>query len=84
MKTAIAICALMLLSACATTEPVIVTKEVKVPVPVPCKVEEPAAPDYRFSPPYENVFEAVRDLLGDREQSLAHEAELRAALRACK
>lgn len=84
MKLIIAVASLVLLSACATTEPTIVTKEVKVPVPVPCKTEEPASPPYRFAPPYDNVFDATRDLLGDRELSLAYENELRTALKSCK
>lgn len=53
-------------------------------VTVPCKVEEPPAPEYRFKPPYDNVFVGVRDLLGDRERSLAYEEELRTALRSCR
>lgn len=56
---------------------------VKVPVPVPCKVTEPVAPEPRYSPPYDNIFDAVRDLLGDRELSQAYENELRIALKSC-
>ena len=84
MKLVIALSAVMLMSACATTEPTIITKEVKVPVPVPCKTQDPATPAYRFTPPYDNVFDATRDLLGDRELSLAYENELRTALKSCK
>lgn len=57
---------------------------VQVPIAVPCKVEEPQQPTYRFTPPYDDVFSVTRDLLGDREVSLGYEEELRAALRACK
>lgn len=58
--------------------------EVKIPVPVPCKVETPNKPTLRYSPPYDSIFEAVRDLLGDREAQNAYEIELEAALKACK
>lgn len=61
-----------------------VPETVKVPVRVPCVVEEPAEPAYRFNPPYDDVFEGTRDLLGDRALSQAYELELRTALRACK
>lgn len=57
---------------------------VKVPIAVACKTEEPAKPEYRYSPPYENIFDAVRDLLGDRELSNAYENELSTALKSCK
>lgn len=69
----------VVLTGCST-----VPKEVLVPVPVLCKTVEPVQPDYRFVTPYENIFDATRDLLGDRVQSLAYEEELRAALRSCK
>ena len=84
MKLIIAASALVLLSACATTEPTIITKEVKVPVAVPCQVAEPTPPDLRYKPPYDNIFDAVRDLVGDRELSQAYENELRTALKSCK
>lgn len=66
---------------CATFD---APKEVKIPVPVPCKAEEPAIPAYRFTPPYDSIFDATRDLMGDRELSLAYEIEQRAALKSCK
>lgn len=43
----------------------------------------PTAPEARYSPPYDNIFEAVRDLLGDRELAQAYENELRIALKSC-
>ena len=77
---AVAIAVLLwLLGGCATSPEV-----VKVPVPVPCSVETPKQPEYRFAPPYEDVFSGVRDLLGDREQALTYEEALRAALGACR
>jgi hypothetical protein len=72
---------LVLLSGCASLKG---PEVVKVPVAVACKVETPATPTYRYTPPYDNIFDAVRDLLGDRELSVAYEAELETALKACK
>lgn len=72
----------LLVSGCATFDKV--PPEVKIPVAVACKTPDPNQPTYRFSPPYENVFDATRDLLGDRETSLAYENELRSALKSCK
>lgn len=57
---------------------------VQVPISAPCKVQTPNQPTFRYSPPYENVFDGVRDLLGDREVTLGYEEELRAALKACQ
>lgn len=81
MKTICAILTLLLLSACCTP---IQPEQVLVPVPVPCTTETPKEPSYRFMPPYDNIFDAVRDLLGDREVSKAHTVELEAALKSCK
>jgi hypothetical protein len=70
-----------LLTGCAHNQ---TTPDAKIPIAVPCKAEDPNQPTYRFSPPYTSVFEATRDLLGDREAALAYENELRAALKSCK
>lgn len=70
-----------LLTGCATQkEP----ETTLVPISVPCETETPNKPTLRFSPPYEDIFEAVRDLLGDRAASEAYEIELEAALKSCK
>lgn len=74
----------LVLAGCATAPEVQVPPVVKVEVQVPCKTEEPGAPTLRFAPPYTDIFEAVRDLLGDLEVSAAYENELRAALKSCK
>jgi hypothetical protein len=71
----------VLMTGCATTQG---PAEVKIPVAVPCKAEEPNQPTYRFTPPYTNIFDASRDLVGDREVALAYENALRIALRSCK
>jgi hypothetical protein len=73
--------AAVLVTGCATTQG---PTEVKIPVAVPCKAEEPNQPTYRFTPPYTNIFDASRDLVGDREVALAYENALRTALRSCK
>lgn len=68
------------LCACAT-KPVDTTL---VPISVPCKVETPAEPNWVYKPPYSNLFDAVRDLLSDRQNSIAYQTELKAALKSCK
>jgi hypothetical protein len=69
------------LSGCATLG---TSTEVKIPIAVACKTEDPLQPTYRYVPPYDNIFDAVRDLLGDRELAVAYENELRTALKSCK
>lgn len=73
------IIAVILLTGCATTEGV-----VQVPIAVACKVETPKEPTFRYAPPYSSLFDAVRDLVGDREVSLAYEEELRKSLKVCQ
>ena len=77
MKTVVVLLCLFL-SACGTT------KYVQVPIPVKCETPEPNEPTLRYSPPYDDIFSAVKDLLGDREAQSAHTTELKAALRSCK
>jgi hypothetical protein len=71
----------LILSGCATTEAPPVEK---IPVRIPCETTDPIQPSYRFAPPYDNLFDGVRELMGDREVSLGYEIELRAALKSCK
>ena len=77
----------VLLSACATTEPVIntVVQKVEVPIAVPCEVEVPVRPDFNFDKltPEQDVFEKTRALLADRKLHLGYETELLAALNSC-
>lgn len=80
MKTALVVLLSVLLVGCATSMP----ETVQVPIPVPCKIQEPEQPQLKFSPPYDNVFDAVRDLLGDRVLMEAYQNELRIALSACR
>jgi hypothetical protein len=75
-----------LLVGCATPRPAIdpPPRVVNVPVAVKCETPLPARPDFRFQPPYSDVFAGVRDLLGDRELARSYEIELEAALQSCK
>jgi hypothetical protein len=77
----IILAAALVLSGCAGTK---MPPSIQIPISEPCKTEDPLQPTYRYVPPYENVFDAVRDLLGDRELSTAYEIEQRAALKSCK
>lgn len=88
MKRALIAC--LLLAGCATTsEPKIVVKEVRVPVPVACPDKRPPAPVYV------DTLDAIREaasqgpdalvalLLGGREQRIAREEASDAQIRAC-
>lgn len=74
-----------LLAGCATTEPRIVYRDVKVPIPVPCKVDLPAEPDYATNSLALDapIFDMVRALLVEREQRKARDVEVTAAARSC-
>ncbi len=75
--------ALVVLAGCAHRP--IDVHEVQVPVAVRCKVSYPRrlASCFQALPAKTPVFESVKCLLVDREQSLAYEGELLAALKAC-
>ncbi|MEP9319942.1 hypothetical protein ABKS89_22565 [Pseudomonas sp. LABIM340] len=74
----------LLLAGCASTAPAPV--EVRVPVPVPCQA--PAVETPRFATadlhPADDLQTKVRALLAERQQHLAYETRLRAALDACR
>ena len=80
--------AIILLAGCATTDPVIkvVTQRVEVPVPVACKEEAPAVPDYCFSKLTESndIYDKSKCLLSDRDRSIGYETELLSKFNACK
>ena len=62
-----------------------VKEVINVPVPVFCKVNDPQKPALKYSPgTYNQLFPLVRDLKGDREQMIAYQLQLEAALKACK
>lgn len=71
---------LWLITGCATTQ------EVKIPIPISCKVETPVEPVSVFDALTDEatLFEKVKALLIDRENSIAYGIEMRAALAACK
>lgn len=76
---------LLFLAGCATTEPRVVYRDVKVPISVPCKVTLPDEPVYATEGLTldEPLFEMVRALLVEREQRKAVSVETRAAAKAC-
>lgn len=79
--------ALTLLFAGCSTAPKerIVTKEVKVPVPVACKVDIPPTPAYEGDTMdlSQDIFGLVKGLMIEREQRKITEADLRARLVGC-
>jgi len=83
MKQPLLILAL-LLGGCATSTPK--PLEVRIPVPVPCQAPTIETP--RFATvdlhPADDLQTKVRALLAERQQRLAYETHLRAALDACR
>jgi hypothetical protein len=73
------------LTGCATTQEVIKTVTVEVPVRVPCKVEVPAPKQYAFGLATKEmpIDDKVRLLLVERIERAMTEKELRAALEGC-
>lgn len=74
------------LAGCATENTIVRTVEVKVPVPVPCRIEPIERPAFAFdavTPAY-GLYEKGRALLAEREQRIAYEARLEAAITACQ
>lgn len=84
MKHMVLLALVAALGGCAHTQTI--PEEVKIPIYVPCKVETPALPDYTFHTltPDDTIWSKVQALLSDRQLAIAYEAELRAALAACK
>ncbi len=84
----IILASVLILSACATTEPVVkvVTQKVEVPVAVPCKTEIPLSPTFNFSNLTidKDLFEKSKAVLADRHLHIGYESELLAALKSCK
>lgn len=87
MQNNILLCAIVLLTGCATTEPAIntVIQTVEVPVAVPCKATIPTKPDFNFDKLNvdQDVFDKTKALLADRKLHLGYEGELLAALTSC-
>jgi hypothetical protein len=87
-KLFLALALIFTLSGCALTDPVIkvVTQRVEIPVPVACKEEIPAVPEYCFAKLEDgtDIYDKTKCLLSDRYRSLGYETELLAKLKACK
>lgn len=69
----------------AGNNPAVIVKEVNVPLMVPCLVEIPNAPDFKFSSLQEtdSMFTKTKTVLADRQLHIAYEIELVAALKVC-
>ncbi|KJJ98100.1 lipoprotein [Pseudomonas sp. 21] len=74
----------LLLAGCASIAPAPV--EVRIPVPVPCQTPAIEVPRFATSAlrPTDDLQTKVRALLAERQQHLAYETRLRAALDACR
>lgn len=72
------------LAGCAGMAPTV--QEVKVPVPVPCKVEAPLRPALAVDglPVGAGIWEQMKALRAERKQRQGYEAELEAAVKACQ
>jgi hypothetical protein len=73
------------LGGCATPKERIIYRDVKVMVPVPCKVEMPSEPAFAgdtvdLAAP---IYDLVRALLAERDNRIAERIELRAAAKSC-
>ena len=77
---------LILLSGCATHEPVVRTVRVEVPVLVPCKTQDVAVPPWAAAglKKSDSLEVKVRALLAERRQRMGYERELVAAVGACQ
>lgn len=85
MRYAACLLASLLVASCATPEPRVVVREVKVPVSTPCTVRLPEKPAYAADAVNldADIFTLVQAILVDRETRKAREAELEAAATAC-
>ncbi|WP_434606767.1 hypothetical protein J3P80_08925 [Pseudomonas sp. D2-30] len=74
------------LAGCAGREPEIRTVRVEIPVQVPCKTEEVAAPLWAADglKKSDSLEVKVRALLAERRQRMGYERELVAAVLACR
>ena len=84
----LSLCAILItpaLSGCAHTEPRVIYRDVKVVVPVPCRVVLPDEPAYAADTVSLDapLFDMVRALLVEREQRKARDVEVTAAAKSC-
>ncbi|AZC52254.1 Phage protein [Pseudomonas chlororaphis subsp. piscium] len=76
----------VLLAGCAGREPEVRTVRVEVPVQVPCRAQEVAAPPWAVAglKKSDGLELKVRALLAERRQRIGYERELVAAVDACR
>jgi len=81
MRLVLAAALAAILAGCST-----LPREVKVPVPVPCKIEKPAEPAWatKAIKPDADIFDQVKALLAERRQRAGHQAQLEAAIKGCQ
>ncbi len=74
----------LLIAGCTATSPKPV--EIRIPIPVPCQAPAIEAPRFATTAlrPADDLQAKVRALLAERQQHLAYETRLRAALQACQ
>lgn len=72
------------LAACAAPGPVV--QEVKIPVPVPCKIPPIERPAFSVDtlPIGAGIWDQMRALRAERWQRIGYEVELEAAVQACQ
>ena len=79
---------LSVLSGCATTkqDPIIITKEVQIPMRVKCTTDTPIVPQWAVDMVKRgsDTYTQMQSLIADRVLSKAYESELVAALESCK
>lgn len=83
MKLVIAILSTLLIAGCACQEKIV---EVKVPVPVPCKVtspERPVMPLEQAKKDESDIFVIVKKALAEIEFRQGYETKLEAAIQEC-
>lgn len=86
MKIILILASALVLSACATNEPKVVYKEVKVPVVIPCIQNQPEKPSFPLqeATARDSIFILTKKALAEIELRKGYESELEAALVACK
>lgn len=72
------------LAGCAGMAPKV--QEVKVPVPIPCKIEAPERPLFAVDglPIGSDIWEQMKALRAERQQRIGYEVELEAVVKACQ
>lgn len=79
--------ACVLFAGCATSNaPTVHPVEVRIPVPVPCKVSAPTRPAFAVDalPIGSDIWEQMKALRAERLQRKGYELELEAAVTACQ